>query len=149
MSLKHTARIAAFVILERDGKILLSRRFNTGYADGQYQMPSGHVEADEFPIVAAAREAKEEVGVDIDITDLEFVHASYRINHMDAVGDYVDFFFKATKWAGEPFNAEPEKCDDVIWVPMTDLPANVVPVMKEVIAHIIKGSPFSQIRQEK
>lgn len=142
---KHKARLAAFAIVERDGKILLARRFNTGYADGLYQMPSGHIEADEYPVEAAAREAKEEVGIDIDISDLEFVHASYRINHTDSAGDYIDFFFKATKWRGEPFNAEPEKCDEIIWVPITKLPVNTVPVIREVIEYIIKKIPFSQI----
>ncbi len=142
---KHKARLASFVILERDGKILLTRRFNTGYADGQYQMPSGHVELNEYPIEAAIREAKEEVGVDIDMQDLEFVHASYRINQADASGDYVDFFFKTTKWTGEPVNAEPEKCDELMWVSLTELPANTVLAVREVIESIRKGIPFSQI----
>jgi mutator protein MutT len=144
MSDKHTARLASFVILERDGKILLSRRFNTGYADGLYQMPSGHVEAHEYPIEAAVREAKEEVGVDIDVADLTFVHTSFRITN-DDVGDYVDLFFKTSKWEGEPFNAEPDKCDELLWVPMTDLPENTVPVVREVIKRILAGEPFSEI----
>lgn len=149
MAEKHKARLAAFAILERDGKILLTRRFNTGYADGQYQMPSGHIEANEYPIEAAAREAKEEVGVDIDIKDLEFVHTSYRINQVDTAGDYVDFFFKATKWSGEPINAEPEKCDEITWVPIEDLPPNTVPVIREVIEYIKARIPFSQIGRIK
>lgn len=145
MAEKHKAKLASFVIFEREGKILLARRFNTGYADGQYQMPSGHIEANEYPAEAAIREAKEEVGVEIDMNDLEFVHASYRINHVDAAGDYVDFFFKATRWSGELVNAEPEKCDEIRWVPIDDLPENTVPVIKEVIGYIIKGIPFSQV----
>jgi mutator protein MutT len=145
MTEKHKARLASFVILERDGKILLARRFNTGYADGQYQMPSGHIEANEYPAEAAVREAKEEVGVDIKIEDLEFVHSSYRINQADAAGDYVDFFFKVTQWSGEPFNAEPEKCDELFWVPIDNLPDNTVPVIREVIGFIIEGVPFSQV----
>ena len=66
MKEKHKARLASFVIFERDGKMLLARRFNTGYADGFYQMPSGHVEEHEYPSEAAIREIKEEVGVDIE-----------------------------------------------------------------------------------
>ena len=142
---KHTARLASFVILERDGKILLTRRYNTSYADGHYQMPSGHVEANEYPTEAAVRETKEEVGVDIDIENLEFLHTSYRINTTDGAGDYVDFFFKATKWSGEPVNAEPEKCDELLWVAMNDLPENTVPVVRQVLEYIQKGIPFSEI----
>lgn len=145
MAEKHKARLASFAILERDGNMLLARRFNTGYADGLYQMPSGHIEENEYPVEAAAREAKEEVGVDIDIADLAFVHASYRINQNDDAGDYVDFFFKTSKWSGDPFNAEPEKCDGLIWVPMNELPSNTVPVIKEVVARILNNEPFSEI----
>ncbi len=145
MKVRHTAKLASFAILERDGKILMARRFNTGYADGQYQMPSGHVEKDEYPIEAAAREAKEEIGVDIAIEDLKFVHASYRINKVDDAGDYVDFFFKATKWSGEVINAEPEKCDELVWVSMDAVPENTVPVLKEAVEYIREGLPFSEV----
>lgn len=143
MTVRHTARLAAFAILEREGKILLARRYNTGYADGMYQMPSGHVDENEYPVEAAAREAGEEVGVTIAIQDLEFVHASYRINTADDAGDYVDFFFKTDRWEGEPSNQEPDKCDELIWASIDDLPDNTVPVIKEVIAHIRAGRPFS------
>lgn len=145
MAEKHKVKIAAYVILERDGKILMARRFNTGYADGQYQMPSGHVEANEYPAEAAVREAKEEVGVDIDGNNLEFIHASYRLNQVDGAGDYVDFFFKSAKWSGDPYNAEPNKCDGLIWVPIDELPNNTVPVIKEVIQYIRNGVPLSQL----
>lgn len=145
MSDRHTARLAAFVILERDGKIVLARRANTGYMDGKYQMPSGHVEADEHPSEAAVRETKEETGVDIKASDLEFVHCSYRINKVDAVGDYVDFFFRATRWEGEPMNAEPEKCDEVAWFPIDALPENTVPVVRKVVDLIRDGVKFSEI----
>ncbi len=146
---KHRARLASFVFLEREGKILLARRFNTGYMDGMYQMPSGHVEANEYPSEAAIREAKEEVGVDIQAGDLEFVHTSYRINTLDDAGDYVDFFFKTKKWEGEPENMEEEKCDGLLWVSIDELPENTVEVVKEAIAHIRKDLPFSEIGREK
>ena len=107
-------------------------------------MPSGHVEAGEYPIEAAVREAKEEVGVTIAIEDLECVHVSYRIKSDDA-GDYVDFFFKTKKWSGEPVNMEPEKCDGLIWAAVSDLPENTVLPIKAVIEYIRKGIPFSEI----
>lgn len=145
MKVNHKANLAALVIFERDGKILLARRCNTGYADGMYQMPSGRIEENEYPVEAAIREVKEEVGVDVALSDLEFVHASYRINKLDDTGDYMEFFFKASKWTGEPINAEPHKCDDLMWVSLDNLPENTVPVIKEAIEYIRKGIPFSQI----
>lgn len=145
MAEKHKARLAAFVLLERDGKILLASRCNTGYADGMYQMPSGHIEPDEYPVEAAAREAKEEVGVDIALADLEFVHVSYRINKIDSAGDYVDFFFRTTEWKGEPYIAEPDKCDDLVWVPLDALPENTVPTTREAIDELLKKKTLSEI----
>ncbi|CAN5727927.1 NUDIX domain-containing protein [soil metagenome] len=141
----HKARVASFVILERDGKILLSRRFNTGYADGEYGLPSGHIEPNEYPLEAAIREAKEEVGVGIAAKDLECVHTSYRINKVDGVGDYVDFFFRTHTWSGEPLNQEPDKCDELVWASLGELPENVIPVLRTALESIHKGIRFSEI----
>ena len=44
------------VIFERDGKILLLRRFETGYSDGFYALPAGHIDKGETPLDAALRE---------------------------------------------------------------------------------------------
>ena len=148
MTEKHKVRIAVFVILEKGDEILLLRRANTGYADGQYQMPSGHIEVDEYPTEAAIREAKEEVGVDIETDDIKLVHTSYRISPDNHEYDYIDFFFKTNKWSNEPINAEPETCDEIVWAPIKNLPSNTVPVIKEVIEYIYKGISFSEIGRE-
>lgn len=142
---RHTANLASYLILERDGKILMMLRANTGYMDGMYQMPSGHIEQNEYPMETMIREAKEEVGIDLKPEDLEFIHTCYRINKGDATSDWINFYFKATKWKGEVVNAEPEKCDGLLWVPMDALPENTVDVVKQAVEHIRKGLPLSQI----
>ncbi len=50
------------VILEKDGKILLIRRANTGWRDGEYGFPAGHVEANETFLETCVHETKEEGG---------------------------------------------------------------------------------------
>ena len=60
------------LILIRDGKVCLLRRFKTGYEDGKYALPAGHKEEGETITQALIREAKEEIGIEIDPADLEF-----------------------------------------------------------------------------
>jgi len=57
---------ASYLVLIKDNKILLQRRFNTGYEDGKYSFVAGHVESMEEarkPILSIIRETKEEIGI--------------------------------------------------------------------------------------
>jgi hypothetical protein len=56
----------------------------------------------------------------------------------------VDFFFEVNKWEGEPFNAEPDKCDDLLWVEMNQLPENTVPYVRQALANHSKGVRFDE-----
>ena len=53
------------LILIKDNKILLSRRFNTGYEDGKYSVVAGHLDGNETFIQAMVGEAREEAGIAI------------------------------------------------------------------------------------
>ena len=70
---------AVYVLLRNDDKIFLIRRAHTGYRDGFYSLPSGHIDGNESAVYAAAREAKEEVGVEIAEQDLKMVHVMHRL----------------------------------------------------------------------
>ena len=65
MKIRNKAVPAVYILLEQGGKVLLGRRCNTGYQDGNYQVPAGHVEEGELPTEAIIRETKEEVNVDL------------------------------------------------------------------------------------
>lgn len=121
------------LILIKNGKILLSRRFNTGYQDGNYSVAAGHLDGNETFINAMIREAKEEAGLDIKAEDLEVIHAMHRKSPPD---ERIDLFLKANKWQGEPKIMEPDKCDDLRWFPIDNLPANTVPEIKYAIKNI-------------
>lgn len=63
--------VAVHIFLLRSGSVLLLRRFNTGFEDGNYSLVGGHLEGGESVPQAAIRECREDVGVEIDRADLE------------------------------------------------------------------------------
>jgi 8-oxo-dGTP diphosphatase len=109
---RHMVRAAVYLVFEKDDKVLLLRRHNTGYRDGEYTLPAGHVEANETFIQTCIREAKEEVCVDIKPEDLRLVHVMQRY---EKGVDVIDYYFSAKKWTGEPKIGEPHKADDLRW----------------------------------
>jgi len=114
---------AAHLFLIRDGKVLLLRRFNTGYEDGKYSVIAGHLEGDEEVKAAAIREAREEVGIEISPSDLQVVGVMHRKSN----DERVDFFLATTSWSGEITNREPDRCDQLAWFDFDRLPGNVIP----------------------
>jgi len=143
MPTRNKAIPAVYVFLEKDKKFLIARRCNTGYQDGNYQVPAGHVDEGELPTEAMVREAKEEVGIDVSAADLELVHVSYRPKH-DHTADRVDFFFRTRTWRGEIKNMEPEKCDDLKWVGLNELPENMTFHVRDAMECMQKGIFFKE-----
>lgn len=142
MAERHLTRTAVFVILEKDNKIFFLRRANTGWADGFLTIPSGHVDKGERVTESAIKEAKEEAGVIIDKDDLVFVHVDYLRD------EYVNFYFKAERWEGEPRIGEPDLASEMLWVNKDALPEDVTPQVKRMFAQIRAGSHFSEIERE-
>ena len=124
----------------RGNQILLLRRFSTGYRDGEYSVPAGHLDGGETVMSAAAREAQEEVGVKIRLSDMVFSSVMHRTED----DERVDFFVHVRKWQGEPFNAEPDKCDDLCWVDVNKLPANMVPYVRRALENHFSNIRFDE-----
>jgi 8-oxo-dGTP pyrophosphatase MutT (NUDIX family) len=138
--MRTTFPVTVHLFFFRGNQILLLRRFNTGFADGQYSVPAGHLDGGETVIAAAAREAMEEVGVRIEPQDIEFSGVMHRLDGEERV----DFFVKIQDWAGEPSNTEPEKCDDLRWVNVSDLPANTIPYIRQALKNHFQENRFDE-----
>ncbi|MDQ3005393.1 MAG: NUDIX domain-containing protein, partial [Chloroflexota bacterium] len=54
--------VTVHLLFFRQNEMLLLRRFNTGFRDGEYSVPAGHLDGGEPVMSAATREAQEEVG---------------------------------------------------------------------------------------
>ena len=107
-----------------------------------YALPAGHVDDKESVTVAMIREAREEVGVIIDASNLSFVHVMNRIRESGT--ETVDFFFSCENFDGEPKNLEPDKCDDLQWFPLDNLPENTAAFLRQAIPCIRRRQPYSE-----
>ncbi|GAB3952865.1 NUDIX hydrolase [Kribbella albertanoniae] len=133
---------AAYVVLRRGDEVLMMLRANTGYMDGYWAVPAGHVEAGESVLEAAVREVREEVGVEIDPADLVPVTAMHRTGgNGEPIDERVDFFFTTSRWTGEPQLMEPGKADGLEWVALDKLPEPTVPHEARVLAGLDGGLP--------
>jgi 8-oxo-dGTP pyrophosphatase MutT (NUDIX family) len=141
---RHQNVPASYLTLFKDNQILLLRRFNTGYEDGNYSMIAGHVDAGETFTHCIIREAEEEAGITVKPDDLKVVHVMHRNSGEDVDSERVDVFFIADKWQGEIINKEPHKCDDLSWFDLDNLPENVIPYIRQVIDGINNKTFYSE-----
>ncbi|MFZ5878863.1 MAG: NUDIX hydrolase [Chloroflexota bacterium] len=124
----------------RSDEILLLRRFQTGYRDGEYSVPAGHLDGGETILAAAVREAREEVGVRIDPSALSFSS----VMHRNEGEERIDFFVHVRAWEGDPVNAEPDKCDELRWSPLDALPPNLIPYVRRALENHARGVRFEE-----
>ena len=139
--------IAVFlIILKEEGKktkILLQKRQNTGYMDNMWDVcVSGHVKSGEAATEAIIREANEEIGIKIEKENLKF--AGFYYNNIKRK-TYCYVYFKANKYKNTPRINETEKCSDLKWFDITDLPLDIIPDRKASIINYINKKHFGEI----
>ena len=131
---------ASYILFIQEGKILLSRRCQTDFEDGNYSLPAGHTEPGETFTQALIREIDEEIGVTLAPDNVVVSH----VMHRKFGRENIDVFFTAKNWTGIPKNKEPEKCDDLAWFPVDNLPNNTIPYIRQAIENSLKGVFYSE-----
>ncbi|GAA1556619.1 hypothetical protein GCM10009804_11770 [Kribbella hippodromi] len=121
-------------------------RANTGYMDGHWAMPAGHVEQGESAIAAAVRELREEVGLEVQPADLVPLTAMHRTGgNGEPIDERVDFFFEVSTWSGEPRLMEPEKAAGLEWYALDALPEPLVVQEARVLEALAKGEELPAV----
>ena len=118
--------VDAYMLLERDGHVLMLRRAPyAAYASSLLCPPSGHVESGEDVLYTAIRETAEETGIELGIGQ---VRCAVVVHHRSPGGQArIGWFFAAEAgWAGEPVNREPGKHSKLAWVDLAAPPADLV-----------------------
>lgn len=64
--------------------------------------------------------------------------------HRISNDERIDVFFTADKWKGEPKNMEPEKCDDLNWFPLGNLPSNTISYIRQALECFQEGITYSE-----
>lgn len=106
---------AVFGIIENEKwEILFQKRQNTCYNDWLFQLPSGHVEWEEFYKDALIREMKEELDITILEDDIDILHVQHIVHKWWLV--YFDIYLKINKYSWEIKNNEPEKCSELRFI---------------------------------
>ena len=110
---RFEVRCAVHLLLFQNGKVLVEKRKNREYCDGQYDLIASHILGNEDVYSAIIRTAKTEVNVDINKEDLEIIQVMHQ---KDGDLEYINYFFITDKYSGIINNNEPEYCAGVEWV---------------------------------
>jgi 8-oxo-dGTP diphosphatase len=144
VSSSPTHPVDVFLLLADRDRVLLALRDGTGFADGQWNLPSGKLEAGEDAVTAVRRESLEEIGVRLAPEDLSLVVTVHRRNDNGRGRLGLVFAARYDPAAhGEPFNNEPHKCAGLDWFHAGELPANTFPSSSAGVAAWRAGSPLA------
>ena len=139
--------VIPLLLRQRGGKqeILLHRRHNTGYMDGQWDIAgSGHVEGNETAREALARECAEELGIHVRPEDAEFAHVCHRLGR-EGDRTYYDLYFFVHAYTGTPTIMEPGKCDGLAWFSLDALPEDMIGFRRLHLHQALSGEYYDEL----
>lgn len=126
-------KVAVVVFIARDDAVLMVKRSNDP-GRGKWALPAGFIEPDEDPKDAAARETREETGLDIHIDAL--IDVLHRPD-ADGLADII-IAYSGHVVGGEL--AAHDDADDVAWFHCDDLPPVALATTEMMIQMWLDGS---------
>ena len=123
--------VAALALVDTDGRVLLAQRPADKSMGGLWEFPGGKVEPGETPERAIIREAREELGIDIEqscLAPLTFASHSYTDFHL------LMPLYVCRIWTGVARSMEGQ---DLKWVRPTEMdPYTMLPADAPLVAHL-------------
>jgi ADP-ribose pyrophosphatase YjhB (NUDIX family) len=125
-------KLAVAILIARDGRLLLGKRGPGTREPGKWSFPAGFVERGEPVERAAAREAREETGLDVVVGDLVGLYSSEGETVVLAV-------YEASSAVGEP-----RAGDDLLqvgWFAFSHLPELAFPRDQRILDEWLSAQP--------
>lgn len=110
--------LGIFISNSKNQILLMKRRGSHGA--GTWCPPGGHLELRESFLECARKEAKEEV--DLNIRQITVLGITNGISFKEDK-HYITIHTKATEWEGKPKIMEPNKCSEIGWFSLKELPS--------------------------
>ena len=141
--IEPTAIRDVYVVVRREQDVLLMLRDGTGYKDGYWGLPSGKVGVGETYGEAAVRELAEETGLQCMPSDLRLLLMLDRLPNDG--GHWVGAFFELAsgQLSQEPRNAEPSKCRELGWYPLSNLPHPIVDYVGDALRRSMAAERYA------
>jgi 8-oxo-dGTP diphosphatase len=124
--------VAAVALIDKDGRVLLSKRPLDKQLGGLWEFPGGKVEQGERPEAALIRELKEELGIDVAescLAPLTFASHAYEDFHL------LMPLYVCRRWQGQVTGAEGQELAWVRPLKLRDYP--MPPADVPLIPHLI------------
>lgn len=116
------------LLLNPKKEVLFQLRRGTGFFDGYWSLPGGHVEPDESLGAAACRELAEELGITVHAGDLRPIGVIHRRSDTNRI----EFLFTLSRWQGTPTLCEPHRARAIQWLPQEAPPTPLVPYLAAI-----------------
>lgn len=135
---KARFRVAAFAVIEHDGRYLLARRRDIGW----WNLPGGGLESGETVDEGLAREVMEEVGLTVDIVRVIGIYSKPRKDEV-----VVTVLCHLAPDAGEPGTSD--EVSEASWFAPTEFPEHLLPKHRQRLEDALLGRPEALLRAQR
>jgi len=116
--MNSNVKVGVGIIITKDNKVLLMKRRDI-HGKGTWTTPGGHLDFGETPEQCAAREAKEEVG--LDVVDIQFRALTNDVFEITG-RHYISIWMEGRSLSGDATITAKEEIEEIGWFSWDSLP---------------------------